>query len=186
MTLCSRAGFLYDRLAMDSAVLGQLAIIVVVLAIGMVLFDFLRQRHQERPSLVEVEDDARAHGGWYVWRNGAVFRLADEGEFAAACADGRIYPSDRVFTPEVGEWQRADEVSLPDLVFSAASVRASSPPASNLGCVVTLIALGIVSTVGQLTEPLAMVLRRPVAEAVTGLLQVAGLVALWVFVRRRK
>lgn len=81
----------------------------------------------------EAETYARAHGGWFIYREGAVYRASNDDEFLRFCRDGLVHPRDEVFVITANAWRSAAAVPLAGLVFPAHLIFAPAPRRDELG-----------------------------------------------------
>lgn len=159
-----------------SELIGLALLVFMALAVGAVVVDFVRRRRvagQAKRAAAEVERQAAQQVGWWVLRGTAVYQIATEDEFVAACRDGRVYPTDQVYA--LGQWRKAIEIREPKLAFSAEAIQRSWPPSPSFGCFALVLFVWLMSVIENLTKPLSKIMDPDSASLITAVAQLVAL-----------
>jgi len=73
----------------------------------------------------QAEADALRTGGWYIYRDGAVYFVPTDEQFLVECRAGRVLPYDLVFIIAERRWSPAPAVPLAGVVFPAPALTSS-------------------------------------------------------------
>lgn len=163
------------------------ALVFFAVSVWLVWLAFVRShtaRVVARRIRKQAEADHAVHGGWFIHRDGDVYRAATDAEFLQLCRDGRITPYDEVYGGTDAKWRRAVAVPLADLMFPARLTILAGPPARMSGWLLFVLLAWSMSVLNELRGILDRSIGSSAADVVAAGLLILGLMWVWHHIRQ--